>query len=153
MVFFAQKTPDFGPKNRLRIWGVPPSHPLRTKVSAKRGLRIWGVPPPPLYGQNPQSSIWPRPLASLQEKKSCLEVFEKLNFLGGMRSMWWWSIHFSLLDAGVVGGLLLQLMWGLLAQYSGELILIQGMTPPVPGQGPKSHERNTNTLEKYKYQR
>ena len=25
MVFFAQKTPDFGPKNRLRIWGVPPS--------------------------------------------------------------------------------------------------------------------------------
>ena len=34
MVFFAQKTPDFGPKNRLRIWGVPPSPPLRTK-SAK----------------------------------------------------------------------------------------------------------------------
>ena len=29
MVFFAQKTPDFGPKNRLRIWGVPPSPPLR----------------------------------------------------------------------------------------------------------------------------
>ena len=27
MVFFAQKTPDFGPKNRLRIWGVPPSPP------------------------------------------------------------------------------------------------------------------------------
>ena len=48
MVFFAQKTPDFGPKNRLRIWGVPPSHPLRTKFSAKRGLRIWGVAPPPL---------------------------------------------------------------------------------------------------------
>ena len=23
IVFFAQKTPDFGPKNRLRIWGVP----------------------------------------------------------------------------------------------------------------------------------
>ena len=23
MVFFAQKTPVFGPKNRLRIWGVP----------------------------------------------------------------------------------------------------------------------------------
>ena len=29
MVFFAQKTPNFGPKNRLRIWGVPPSPPLR----------------------------------------------------------------------------------------------------------------------------
>ena len=47
MVFFAQKTPLFGPKNRLRIWGVPPSPPLRTKFSAKRELRIWGVPPPP----------------------------------------------------------------------------------------------------------
>ena len=47
MVFFAQKTPDFGPKNRLRIWGVPPSPPLRIFFSAKRGLRIWGVPPPP----------------------------------------------------------------------------------------------------------
>ena len=33
-VFFAQKAPDFGPKNRLRIWGVPPSPHLRTK-SAK----------------------------------------------------------------------------------------------------------------------
>ena len=44
IVFFAQKTPDFGPRNRLRIWGVPPSPPLRTKFSAKRGLRIWGVP-------------------------------------------------------------------------------------------------------------
>ena len=31
MVIFAQKTPVFGPKNRLRIWGVLP---------------------PPLYGQN-----------------------------------------------------------------------------------------------------
>ena len=30
MVFFAQKTPVFGPKNRLRIWGVPPLPPLRT---------------------------------------------------------------------------------------------------------------------------
>ena len=36
MAFFAQKTPVFGPKNRLRIWGVPL---------------------PPLYGQNLQSSI------------------------------------------------------------------------------------------------
>ena len=45
MVFFAQKTPVFGPKNRLRIWGVPPSPPLRTKFSAKRELRILGVPP------------------------------------------------------------------------------------------------------------
>ena len=47
IVFFAQKTPDFGPKNRLRIWGVPPSPPLRIFFSAKRDLRIWGVPPPP----------------------------------------------------------------------------------------------------------
>ena len=47
MVFFAQKTPVFGPKIGLRIWGVPLPSPLRTKFSAKRGLRIWGVPPPP----------------------------------------------------------------------------------------------------------
>ena len=56
---------------------------------------------------------------AFRKKRSCLEVFQKLNFLGGMRSMWLWSIHFSLLDAGVVGALLLQLMWGLLAQYRG----------------------------------
>ena len=42
--------------------GTPPP-PLRTKFSANRGLRIWGVLPPPLYGQNPQSSIWSSPLA------------------------------------------------------------------------------------------
>ena len=58
---FCSKTPDFGPKNRLRIWGVPPSPPLRIFFSAKRGLRIWGVPPP-LYGQNLHSSIWSPPL-------------------------------------------------------------------------------------------
>ena len=46
-MFFAQKTPDFGSKNKLRIWEYPPSPPLRI-FSAKRGLRIWGVPPPPL---------------------------------------------------------------------------------------------------------
>ena len=46
-MFFAQKTPDFGPKNRLRIGGVPPSPPLRIYFSAKRGLRIRGVPPAP----------------------------------------------------------------------------------------------------------
>ena len=57
MVFFAQKTPVFGPKIRLRIWGVPLPPPLRTKFSARKGLRIWGVPPLPLYGQNLQSSI------------------------------------------------------------------------------------------------
>ena len=44
-MFFAQKTPDLGPKNRLRIWGVPPPPRLRIFFSAKRGLRIWGVPP------------------------------------------------------------------------------------------------------------
>ena len=31
MVFFAQKTPDFGPKDRLRIWGVPPP-PFTDKI-------------------------------------------------------------------------------------------------------------------------
>ena len=31
MCFFAQKTPDFGPKNRLRIWGVPPP-PFTDKI-------------------------------------------------------------------------------------------------------------------------
>ena len=44
IVFFAQKTLDFCPKNRLRIWGLPPSPPLRRKFSAKKELRIWGVP-------------------------------------------------------------------------------------------------------------
>ena len=66
--------------------------------------------------------------------------------------MWLWSIHFSLLDAGVVVS-----CYNLCEDYwpniEGELILIQGMTPPVHGQGPKSHERNANTLEKYKYRR
>ena len=57
IVFVAEKTPDFGPKNRLRIGGVPPSPPLQIFFSAKRGFRIWGVSPPPLSGQNPQSSI------------------------------------------------------------------------------------------------
>ena len=36
-MFFAQKTPDFGPKNRLRIWGVPPSPPLRILKMGKKG--------------------------------------------------------------------------------------------------------------------
>ena len=30
----------------------------------------------------------------------------------------------------------------------GERILIQGMTPPVPGQGAESHERNTHSNER-----
>ena len=56
IVFFAQKTPNFGPKNRLRIWGVPPSPPLRIFFQQKGGYGFGGYPPP-LYGQNPQSSI------------------------------------------------------------------------------------------------
>ena len=48
-MFFAQKTTDFGPKNRLRIWGESLPPPLRTKFSARKGLRIWGVPPPPPF--------------------------------------------------------------------------------------------------------
>ena len=51
IVFFAQKTPDFGPKNRLRIWGVPPSPPLRIFFQQKGGYRFRGYPRPPLYGQ------------------------------------------------------------------------------------------------------
>ena len=88
-------------------------------------------------------------------KKELLE--RSLNFWEGWWGVWVWSIHFSLLDAGE-GGLLLQLMWGLLAQYRGERILIQGMTPSVPGQGAESHERqiqvherNTNTKENHKH--
>ena len=42
--FFAQKTPDFGPKKSYGFGGEPP--PLYGKNSAKRQLRIWGVPPP-----------------------------------------------------------------------------------------------------------
>ena len=46
IVFFAQKTPDFGPKNRLRIWGVPPSPPLRIFFQQKGGYGFGGYPPP-----------------------------------------------------------------------------------------------------------
>ena len=60
IVFFAQKTPDFGLKIGYGIWGYPPP-PFTEKISAKRGLWIWGVPPL-LYGQNPKSSILHRPL-------------------------------------------------------------------------------------------
>ena len=38
MVFFAQKTPVFGPKNRLRIWGVPPPPPFTDKIFGKKGV-------------------------------------------------------------------------------------------------------------------
>ena len=37
--------------------GGNPYPPLWTKFLARKGLPIWGVPAPPLYGQNPQSSI------------------------------------------------------------------------------------------------
>ena len=45
-MFFAQKTPDFGPKNRLRIWGVPPS-PLYGIFFSEKGVTDLGGPPPP----------------------------------------------------------------------------------------------------------
>ena len=49
-MFFAQKTPDFGLNNRLRIWGVPPPPPVyEKKKSVKRGLRILGGNPPPPF--------------------------------------------------------------------------------------------------------
>ena len=73
------------------------------------------------------------------------------------------SIHFSLLAAGVGGWVvscynLCEDYWPniefaiQLSQYrgEGELILIQGMTPPFYGQGAQSHVRITNTREKYK---
>ena len=48
IVFFAQKTPDFGKKKKyVTDLGGTPSPPLRTKFSAERGLRIWGVHPLP----------------------------------------------------------------------------------------------------------
>ena len=47
MVFFAQKTPDFGPKNWLRIWGVPPSPPFRIFFFSEKGVTDLGGTPPP----------------------------------------------------------------------------------------------------------
>ena len=46
-VFFAQKTLDFGPKNRLRISGVPPSPPLWIFFSEKGVTDLGGTPAPP----------------------------------------------------------------------------------------------------------
>ena len=47
MVFFAQKTPVFGPKNRLRIWGYP-SPPFTDKNFGKKGgYGFGGYPSPP----------------------------------------------------------------------------------------------------------
>ena len=47
-MFFAQKTPDFGTKNRLRIWGVPPSPPLRIFFFNEEGVTdLGGTPAPP----------------------------------------------------------------------------------------------------------
>ena len=57
IVFFAQEKPDFGPKNRLRIWGVPPSPHYGFFFQRKGGYGFRGYPRPRLYGQNPQSSI------------------------------------------------------------------------------------------------
>ena len=37
IVFFAQNTPDFGTKNRLKIWGVPPS-PLYGFFFSEKGV-------------------------------------------------------------------------------------------------------------------
>ena len=47
-MFFAQKTPNFGPKNRLRIWGVPPTPPLRIFFLSEKGVTDFGGTPPPL---------------------------------------------------------------------------------------------------------
>ena len=47
MVFFAQKTPVFGPKNRLWIWGVPPLPLYGQKFWHKGGYGFGGYPPPP----------------------------------------------------------------------------------------------------------
>ena len=47
IVFFAQKTPDFGPKNMLRIWGVPFSPPVRIFFQQKGVYGFGGFPPPP----------------------------------------------------------------------------------------------------------
>ena len=47
IVFLAQKTPDLGPKNRLRIWGAPPSPRLQIFFSEKGVTDLGGTPSPP----------------------------------------------------------------------------------------------------------
>ena len=47
-MFFAQKTTDFGPKNKLRIWGVPPPPRLRIFFGEKWVTDLGGTPPLPL---------------------------------------------------------------------------------------------------------
>ena len=62
-MFFAQITPVFLVKKKLQIWGVPP---LTDKIFSEKGFTDLGGTPLPLYGQNPQSSIWRRPLSTSQ---------------------------------------------------------------------------------------
>ena len=54
IVFFGQKTPDFGPKNRLRIWGVQytPLPLYGQNFWQKGGFGFGGYPPPPLRAKS-----------------------------------------------------------------------------------------------------
>ena len=71
IVFFAQKTPDFGKKKKYVMdLGGTPSPPLRTKFSAERGLRIWAVHPPPFTDKIRQEVIDPfAMLTTFQESR------------------------------------------------------------------------------------
>ena len=48
IVFFAQKTPDFGKKNTLRICGVPPPPLYGQNFQQKGGYGFGGYTPSPL---------------------------------------------------------------------------------------------------------
>ena len=46
--------------------GSTPLPPFTDKIFGKKGVTdLGGTPPPPLYGQNPQSSIWCPPLETM----------------------------------------------------------------------------------------
>ena len=49
IVYIAQKTPEFGPKNKLRIWGLPPPPLYGQNFQRKWGYGFGRYPPPPLW--------------------------------------------------------------------------------------------------------
>ena len=71
-LFFAQKTLDFGPKNRLRIWGVPPSPPLRIFFFGEKGVTDLGGTPPPLFTDKIRNVVFD--LAPLVQLNNDLDV-------------------------------------------------------------------------------
>ena len=73
MVFFAQKTPDFGPKNRLRIWGVPPSPLYGFFFQRKGGYGFGGYSPPPFTDKIRKVvfEVLPKGLVQKKERMKC----------------------------------------------------------------------------------